>query len=61
MDTRFFTGETFKGQKPQKALVAHLVNEMTWKFFKKFFKPKSGCYHSYKNFSAKIQTEGFKP
>ena len=23
----FFTGETFKGQKPQKALVAHLVND----------------------------------
>ena len=25
----FFTRETFKGQNPQKALVAHLVNEMT--------------------------------
>ena len=25
----FFTGETFKGQKPQKALVTHFVNEMT--------------------------------
>ena len=25
----FFTRETFKGQKPQKALVARLVNEMT--------------------------------
>ena len=24
----FFIGETFKGQKPQKTLVAHLVNEM---------------------------------
>ena len=37
----FFTGETFKGQKPQKALVAHLINEMIWKFFKMFLKPQS--------------------
>ena len=29
MDTSIFTGKTFKGQKPQKALVTHLVNEMT--------------------------------
>ena len=29
MDTMFFTDETFKGQKPQKTLVTHLVNEMT--------------------------------
>ena len=38
----FFTGETFKGQKTQKSLVTHLVNEMTKKFFKKFLKPQHG-------------------
>ena len=29
MDTRIFTREIVKGQKPQKALVTHLVHEMT--------------------------------
>ena len=35
MNTRCFHGETFKGQKPPKALVIHPLNEMT-----EFFNPK---------------------
>ena len=46
LNTRFFTGETFKGQKTPKALVIHLVNE-TSEFFQKDPQTLTGLFQQF--------------
>ena len=62
MDTRVFHWETFKQQKPQKSLVAHLVNEMIENSSKSTSNPNLGLTTIYsKIFSAKIKTRVSNP
>ena len=62
MDIRVFHWETFKQQKPQKSLVAHLVNEMIENSSKSTSNPNLGLTTIYsKIFSAKIKKRVSNP